>query len=267
MIEDLSGSLWMIDFNVRFPAWIFASSFSGCNLPAMLIEHAMYNDSLKNRISADESKQDCYSMLPGKREASQNAGAAFTRSTIEIPRSNITIERTTRVPACILSNHAYQNKGGRAVVTAKNGNPIPILPTKTMTNDALDTADNNNIDTTSIDLRISDDFDKVKVNGTITAIAGVVQSIQNDVALLSEAALDLLEEEPCYTPRRILCMTSVVESLERHQRIFEMAARQARLLTSKSGTRMHPINLQLCLSVKVHPQTKQISIQPSSFSQ
>ena len=264
MIEDLSGSLWMIDFNVRFPAWIFASSFSGCNLPAMLIEHAMYNDSIKNRILADGSKPDCYSILPGKREASQNAGAAFTRSTIEIPRSNITIERTMRLPTCILSNHAYQNKGGRTVVTAKNDNPIPILPARTLTNDDPNTADENYLNIKSSDL-ISDDVDKVPANSTSKAVAGVVQSVENDVAMLCAAAFALLESGPCYTPRRILCMTSVAESLERHQKVFEMAARQARLLMSKSGTRMHPIDLQLCLSVKVyqhphphpHPHTEQ----------
>ena len=262
MIEDLAGDLWMIDFNVRFPAWIFASTFSGCNLPGMLIEHAMYNDSLKRRISSDDSQLDMYRMLPGKREASQNAGAAFTRSTIEIPRSNCTIERTMRLPACILSDHAHQNKGGRGAIIEKNGDPIPILPNKTTSRSKSKISDEDSTGMHKMELNLPDDVDKDIAHDTIRAIAGVVQSIEKDVTTLCKAAHDLLVSEPCYTPRRVLCMASVKESLERHQRIFSMAARQARLKMSKYGTRIHPMNLQLCLSVKVKPHTAFLSLSP-----
>jgi hypothetical protein len=48
-VQDFDGRLWLIDFNPRFPAWIFASTFANMNLPARLLE-AGYCHSLSKAV-------------------------------------------------------------------------------------------------------------------------------------------------------------------------------------------------------------------------
>ncbi len=38
MVRDIEGNLWLIEWNPRFPAWIYGSTLSGHNLPALLVE-------------------------------------------------------------------------------------------------------------------------------------------------------------------------------------------------------------------------------------
>lgn len=39
-VRDSNGGLWLIDWNPRFPAWIYGATLAGHNLPALLIESA-----------------------------------------------------------------------------------------------------------------------------------------------------------------------------------------------------------------------------------
>lgn len=40
MLRDADGKLWMIDWNPRFPAWIYGAAIAGTNLPARLVERS-----------------------------------------------------------------------------------------------------------------------------------------------------------------------------------------------------------------------------------
>ncbi|MDQ3816509.1 MAG: ATP-grasp domain-containing protein [Acidobacteriota bacterium] len=40
MVRDMSGQLWLLECNPRFPAWIHGSTITGKNLPAMMVERA-----------------------------------------------------------------------------------------------------------------------------------------------------------------------------------------------------------------------------------
>ena len=40
-IEDIYGRWWCIDWNPRFPSWIYGGTFAGVNLPGMLLQHAL----------------------------------------------------------------------------------------------------------------------------------------------------------------------------------------------------------------------------------
>jgi hypothetical protein len=270
MIEDLNGCLWMIDFNARFPAWIFASSFSGCNLPAELIEHAIY--SCGEKLREMEVKEELlliaktspssvetllatanfvkkgvpFYLLPGKRQASENARASFTRSVIEMPRANITIDRTMRLPKCALSNHMTQNKGGRSSFRMNKSNPIPLVPLTT----------NLISDVTSLTANISKDLAEQvierKALNRKNELDMVLRSIDRDLRALGTATLALLKDGPISTPKRVLCLGSISESLKRHQSIFCAAAIAAAVLASvKSTNHVSPLQIQLCNSVKV----------------
>ena len=62
-VRDLSGALWLIDWNTRFPAWVHGATLAGVNLPALLIQAA-----------------SGATPLSSSRESTQ-----FTRVVIEIP--------------------------------------------------------------------------------------------------------------------------------------------------------------------------------------
>jgi len=40
MVRDAAGELWMLEWNPRFPAWIYGSTLAGINLPATLVSRA-----------------------------------------------------------------------------------------------------------------------------------------------------------------------------------------------------------------------------------
>jgi diaminopimelate decarboxylase len=40
MVRDMSGQLWLLECNPRFPAWIHGSTIAGQNLPALMVERA-----------------------------------------------------------------------------------------------------------------------------------------------------------------------------------------------------------------------------------
>jgi len=63
MIRDANGMLWLIEWNPRFPAWIYGATIAGHNLPALLIE--------------------CASGMPAQKNLEANK--EFTRVVIEIP--------------------------------------------------------------------------------------------------------------------------------------------------------------------------------------
>jgi diaminopimelate decarboxylase len=63
MIRDANGMLWLIEWNPRFPAWIYGATIARHNLPALLIERA--------------------SGMPARKNLEANK--EFTRVVIEIP--------------------------------------------------------------------------------------------------------------------------------------------------------------------------------------
>jgi hypothetical protein len=74
-IEDFDGAWHAIDWNPRFPAWIFGGCYAGVNLPAALVQHALH------KISGG--------VVPFPEDvllASATATGGFTRTCIEIPQ-------------------------------------------------------------------------------------------------------------------------------------------------------------------------------------
>lgn len=261
MIQDLSGDLWAIDLNIRFPAWIFSTAFSGFNLPGNMIEHVMYAReckvlgarSMQSYISSPYVEYVPFLSLPGKRESMANATAAFTRSTIEIPRTNVTIERTIRLPYCSLSNHTPQNKGGSSTQRLKNKKPLPLLPAAVaaaLTAQMTRSDDENNICARNKPKVLSDSMlsSPVKTTETTRALAGVARCMGRDITALSTAASELLLKGPLITPHRILCIATVTESLERHKLMLKSASN---IVNSSRASHEESIELQMCLSVKV----------------
>ena len=268
MIQDLSGDLWAIDLNIRFPAWIFSTAYSGFNLPGNMMEHAVYAReckvlgarSMQSYISSPYVEYVPFLSLPGKRESMTNACAAFTRSTIEIPRTNVTIERTIRLPYCSLSNHTPQNKGGSSTQKQKNKKPLPLLPAATAaaltalmppTDTGCDDCDDKNNLNARNKMKAFPDSNPSspqKSTETTRALAGLARCMSRDISALSTAATEFLSKGPLVTPHRILCTATVTESLQRHQLMLQSASNIVNSSRAEDGSL---IKLQMCLSVKV----------------
>eukprot|EP01032_Pedospumella_encystans_P017075 gene17075-19465_t len=82
---------WVVDFNPRFPAWIFASAYSGCNLPALLLSAAVQDctdmeSRPKSTGGAGESPNfSSTSDMAVDEPLVVPHSVAFVRSLIEIP--------------------------------------------------------------------------------------------------------------------------------------------------------------------------------------
>lgn len=74
-IEDLSGVKYLIDINPRFPAWVFATTYSGLNLVGEFVLHHQNKDNYKP-VPSDDVKT-----------------SKFVRSTIELPQNNFITSR------------------------------------------------------------------------------------------------------------------------------------------------------------------------------
>lgn len=244
MVKDLSGKLWIIDFNARFPAWIFASSFSGYNLPGEFIEHAILShmenlhvEEIKSKIVMTTNdmklhngtilstrKRKAYYLLPDNREAIENARAAFTRSIIEIPRVNVIIDRTMQPIICPLSNHRTQSKGVRTdreyfiptlprmnILTSSEAITSPFsLEAITISNDYEGgTQISEFTEITTVELKASMSTRINSNSDHSNAIAKGLLLIEKDLVSLGAAALKFLQKGPTNTPKRVLCLESV----------------------------------------------------------
>ena len=77
------GKSWLIDFNPRFPAWIFASSYTlSCNLPALLMKY-VFNDLFPNFVGHQNNFIE-----NGINRFNINNSISFIRSIIEEPLIN-----------------------------------------------------------------------------------------------------------------------------------------------------------------------------------
>mmetsp|Transcript_26423 Transcript_26423/g.36365 ORF Transcript_26423/g.36365 Transcript_26423/m.36365 type:complete len:1107 (+) Transcript_26423:340-3660(+) len=72
-VEDMVGDCWAIDWNPRFPSWIFACTYSGCNLPALLVAAAAANVGSREKVAVQP--------------------VSFTKTIVEIPRVNLQLHR------------------------------------------------------------------------------------------------------------------------------------------------------------------------------
>lgn len=88
-MEDISGDCWAIDWNPRFPSWIFACTYSGCNLPALLVTAAAAaaiaagsnRSGSSNGREGESSRAAAMPSLPVQ-------SVSFTKTIVEIPRVN-----------------------------------------------------------------------------------------------------------------------------------------------------------------------------------
>jgi diaminopimelate decarboxylase len=210
---------WAIDFNPRFPAWIFASTYAGCNLPALLLQQAQ-------QAARDPAARWAHPSLAG----GNATRATFVRSVVEVPTAHIEMRRT--LPAFVAPTAAASaGKHG----AAKPLHPIakfPVLPQACV-----------------------DDLDAdAACCAQLKAATKQVQYIAEDLHRLIDACTHRLAANPAmieHSPRFVLNIDSVDVLLKRNKCIMETAIASAN--ASAAGNDRLPLQLQMCLSVKTQP--------------
>jgi len=138
-----------VDFNPRFPAWIFASAYSGCNLPALLIAAAVQNhtsaehythiksaenhDTDSDLLSASTSGVSVYEppVMP--------QGVAFVRSLIEVPVVHTPHNRVLPRLGGGWFVRAKSKTGRLALIGASSCNIVPNTDLQTLKHDPCGT--------------------------------------------------------------------------------------------------------------------------------
>lgn len=92
MIRDVRGSLWLMEVNPRFPAWVHASTLAGLNLPGLLVAAALGDTDMIESLTGRHSPR-----------------GEFTRVVVEVP-----VREGLPLPA-------VGNRAGRLVAPGKKG--------------------------------------------------------------------------------------------------------------------------------------------------
>ena len=232
-------SRWVVDFNPRFPAWIFASAYSGCNLPALLVAAAVQQNILETRSentgnkddtptsttsSTSESDSDTSGMLGYSTLAAElpfTNRVSFVRSLIEIPVVH-TLHRR-RLPSHAGGAHLGKKKGKEDSLPCEQASSYNVLPHIS----------------SSI---LKGEYGMYGVNEAFLLLA-------HDLRRLTTTTKSLIRADAvACTPRYILCTLTLENTLQRMQKLFAEVA----------APTQQPV--QLCLSVKTQPHTALIRL-------
>jgi diaminopimelate decarboxylase len=209
---------WVVDFNPRFPAWIFASTYAGCNLPALLVQAALRAQQTATHCNGSAaSTSDSSSALSaetsgGSGEAEEAPSprnfqvrrASFVRSVVEVP--------LVHVPHCAPFPGSCEGMGSSTAASkAKAGgmSSATVFP-----------------------------YDVLSVTSS--------SCVQEDHQRLLDSALTAVREgKLSNTPKFVLSVATMEATLRRLRTSIEQAAAPP---TDSADQRQVPV--QLCLSVK-----------------
>jgi diaminopimelate decarboxylase len=213
---------WVVDFNPRFPAWIFASTYAGCNVPALLVQAAVRaqqtlaathcNSSAASTSDSGSASAEADSGSGGAEEAPspcnfQVRRASFVRSVVEVP--------LVHVPHSAPFPGSCEGMGSSTAASkAKAGgmSSATVFP-----------------------------YDVLSVTSS--------SCVQEDHHRLLDATLNAIREgKLSNTPKFVLSAATMEATLRRLRTSIEQAAAPP---TDSADQRQVPV--QLCLSVKTQP--------------
>ena len=242
-IEDVEGAWHAIDWNPRFPAWIFGGCYAGVNLPAALVQHALH----KQSGGAVPFPTDVV-------EASETAVGGFTRTAVEIPRRNCSFHAQD---GWNLFGANQAGKGGGAPSNAKSkmpqlppgiklgplfeGRASPAAHVEEGAGAAAESADGGGDDAVRAEATEETAGDEAEVS------EDPMEALP-DLKARKQLTLELNRLLPANTsdvstPRFMLSRATVRDQLISHKEAIERALAQ---LTN-------PPALKMCLSVKTQP--------------
>jgi diaminopimelate decarboxylase len=213
---------WVVDFNPRFPAWIFASTYADCNLPALLVQAAVRAQQLQAATHCNSSAASTSDSSSAFAEADSGSGgaaeapspcnlqvcrASFVRSVIEVP--------LVHVPHSAPFPGSCEGMGSSTAASKAKAGGVSSATVFS--------------------------YDVVAVTSS--------NCVQEDhQRLLYSALTSVREGKLSNTPKFVLSVATMEATLHRLRTSIEQAAAPP---TDRAGQRQVPV--QLCLSVKTQP--------------
>jgi diaminopimelate decarboxylase len=207
---------WVVDFNSRFPAWIFASTYAGCNLPALLVQGALRTQHPQKAAGVPCSSSAATNSDSGSASAEEETPslcnfqahrASFVRSVIEVP--------IVHVPHSAPFPGSCEGMGSPSASKAKAGgaSSATVFPYEVVS-------------------------------------AAPNSRVQEHHQQLLDSALNAIRDgKLSSTPKFVLSVATMEATLHRLRTSIEQAA--APLTGGSADQRQVPV--QLCLSVKTQP--------------
>jgi diaminopimelate decarboxylase len=215
---------WVVDFNPRFPAWIFASTYADCNLPALLVqaaERALQPQAATHCNSSAASTSDSSS---ASAEADSGSGSGDAE---EAPSPcNVQVRRASFVRSVVEV----------PLVHVPHSAPFPGSCEGMGSSTAASKAKAGGVSSATV-------FPYEVVS------AAPNSCVQEDHHRLQDATLNAIREgKLSNTPKFVLSVATMETTLHRLRTSIEQAAVPP---TDSADQRQVPV--QLCLSVKTQP--------------
>ena len=242
-IETETNEWYVIDFNPRLPAWIMATCYAGCNLPADLLAHAV---SKQNGTSDLFFRSGDYSRVSGQ----------FTRSVIELPQCHYAVHRQSQE---LCSRAAFSKRAGGSGSTTHTRSLVRLVAKTVAATVAANGLEADSDDSSSLEGASPGGLDAPSLPVTdkttpSSSVEGIVEStyISEWISRICRTASAVIKDAAAAdtlnsfrTPHYILNRSSVLDSLQNHKQFVAEARDMAGLATS--------LNLCMCVSVKTQP--------------
>lgn len=244
--SDHYPTRWVVDFNPRFPAWIFASAYSGCNLPALLLQDAM---------SAAEAKQD------------SNRSLLHVCSAMSL--TSVSANSSTDVSQATDSNNAVRASFVRSVIEIPvvhtlHQRHLPLQPITAQQSKMKASANKEMGREYKYDVLPPAVADTLLSHGDGNDSLGDLTTVVQDLHCLTTAVETLLLTNRVeLTPKYVLNVATLEHTLHRLYAAIK-AARATALTNIEESTGVlsasaiilqDQLQVQMCLSVKTQPNT------------
>lgn len=237
--QEKPGAWYLIDFNPRFPAWISACCYTGCNLPADMVAHAIMDED-KRSANQDESHVLADSSLVQRnlqRYLSFRA-VSFAKSVIEVPLDHYDIGKHS------LTWDENQSKGMHKA-QARNG-----ANTTDISMEERASVNNNNGRMNEIDM---DELDHHRLISRCT-MKHVTTNNPNDLSTLLSAIDTAIDKHTIQrTPTYVVSQNLIRSALQRHEQFVQQALDAATKDVEKVHHQSSNLECQLCVSIKSQP--------------
>lgn len=219
---------YIIDFNTRFPAWINACIYTGCNLVADLFTHYM---TFETEVCRKVSAEDKWSFA----HYSSFKTTEYVKSIIEMPVVNV---NNGRKGTFLHISQESVHKGAASQSEDSNHNSRGLDETTTGRPDAFDSVD----------------------DPALIAQSEVVSRLRQDLKLVCAAASAYLKSDGANrAPTYVMSQQVVSAALTRHDSIIWTGIHAVNTCNSALNTKL-PLELRMSLSVKTQPRREVLEL-------
>jgi diaminopimelate decarboxylase len=217
---------WVVDFNPRFPAWVFASTYAGCNLPALLVQAAVRAQQPQAATHCNSSAASTSDSSSASAEADSGTGSGNGEAEGDPSPCNFQVRRASFVRSVIEV----------PLVHVPHSAPFPGSCEGMGSSTAASKAKAGGVSSAAVF-----PYDVVAVTSS--------SCVQEDHQRLLDAALNAIREgKLSNTPKFVLSVATMEATLRRLRTSVDQAAAPP---TDSADQRQVPV--QLCLSVKTQP--------------